>query len=446
MSSLQKFHRRTNGGVALVYDTATKLLLKGDNTNGSTTITDSSVNGYTVTNSNGITNSTTQSKYGNSSIYFSNNKLLSFPTISLTGDFTVEGWFYQTTAVSTYMVFANGSHWFGWDASATGLCISSQKVVSLDLTNSWQHLAFVRSGGVTSIFQNGKFAGTVTCTGTVNLSAIGSYGGSYGFNGYIDELRISDIARYTAEFIPPLSLTALPDTTTDYYPYNVSVLLKSNGTNNSTTFTDNSGIPKTITTYGGAKISTANSKFGGSSAYFSSSNDYLTAPAGTEFDFGTGAFTIECWFNMNALGSSGSYMIFCGGTSSASNICIGISSNKISILGAGGTVYLNGNKTLSNDTWYHLSVVRYNGTLSIYIDGVLDGSVANTTNFVSTATVAWGAYPLALGIWNFGGYIDDFRITKGVARYISTFTVSKNRTFWTRLTSIDNRNCNFLPR
>jgi hypothetical protein len=57
---------------------------------------------------------------------------------------------------------------------------------------------------------------------------------------------------------------------------NVSLLLHGNGTNGSTTITDNSPTPKTVTAVGNAQISTAQSKFGGASIAFDGTGDYLT--------------------------------------------------------------------------------------------------------------------------------------------------------------------------
>ena len=420
MSSLQKFHRRTNT-TTIAYDTSTLLLLKGDKENNSTAITDVSSYSRNITNTSNITNSTTQYKYGISSIYFSSNKTLTPPTISLTDDFTIEGWFYQTTAVTTYMVFANGSHWFGWDGTATGLGVSSSNVVSLDLTNSWQHIAFVRASGVTSVYQNGKLLGTVSTVGTaaVNISALGSYGGSYGYNGYIDDFRISSVARYTADFIPPLSLTAILDITTDFYPYNVALLLKGNGTADSTTFTDSSGFAHTLTTTGNPKNSITQFKYGSSSAYFDGA-DYLTTPTNGRFDFGTGDFTIECWIYMGV--NSNSYMIFTGGVTNSGNVNFGVNSSKLYFGGSGGVIVLTGTTTLKTNTWQHVAIVRFGTSLTSYIDGVLDKTVTDTNNYITTTEVSVGAYQAAVGVWDFKGYIDDLRVTKGVARYIKPFT------------------------
>ena len=80
---------------------------------------------------------------------------------------------------------------------------------------------------------------------------------------------------------------------------NVSLLLHGNGTNGSTTITDSSPTPKTVTAVGNAQISTAQSKFGGASIAFDGTGDYATVPSASAFDFGTADFTVEAWVYRN---------------------------------------------------------------------------------------------------------------------------------------------------
>jgi hypothetical protein len=72
------------------------------------------------------------------------------------------------------------------------------------------------------------------------------------------------------------------------------LLLHGDGTNGSTTITDSSISPKTVTAVGNAQISTAQSKFGGASIAFNGTTSYLTTPANSDFAYDAD-FTIECW-------------------------------------------------------------------------------------------------------------------------------------------------------
>jgi len=77
------------------------------------------------------------------------------------------------------------------------------------------------------------------------------------------------------------------------------------------------------------------------------------------------------------------------------------------------------------NTWYHIALVRYVNTTTMYINGVVAGTPwADTTAYVSAAIVLIGAsYSGGATISNyFNGYIDDLRVTKSVARYTSAFT------------------------
>ena len=91
-------------------------------------------------------------------------------------------------------------------------------------------------------------------------------------------------------------------------------------------------------------------------------------------------------------------------------------------IGNGTTTITSPSYTLSTNTWYHIAVSRSGTTTRMFLDGVQTGSSwTDTTNYTAVDYVCVGNnYPATIG-W--AGYIDDVRITKGVARYTSTFTV-----------------------
>ena len=89
---------------------------------------------------------------------------------------------------------------------------------------------------------------------------------------------------------------AATDPNTDPNFANVSLLLHGNDTNGSTTITDSSPSPKTVTAVGNAQISTAQSKFGGASIAFDGNGDWCQIANNVAFKFGSGNFTIEYWF------------------------------------------------------------------------------------------------------------------------------------------------------
>jgi hypothetical protein len=205
----------------------------------------------------------------------------------------------------------------------------------------------------------------------------------------------------------------------------VSLLLHGNGANGSTAIIDNSPSPKAVTAVGNAKISTAQSKFDGASIALDGSGDWCEIANNAAFKFGSGNFTIEYWFYPTSLtgvkqhinpddGANVSYAIISNGTSLLYYLSSvgGVSWN----IAAGvsiGTAVLN--------TWQHLALVRSGSTFTPYLNGV-----AGTTTTSSAALHDFSS-PIRIGSNSglspnpFEGYLDEVRITKGVARYSANF-------------------------
>ena len=213
----------------------------------------------------------------------------------------------------------------------------------------------------------------------------------------------------------------------------VSLLLNMEGSNGSTTFTDSSSSGHSITANGNASISTSEFKFGSSSAYFDG-NSYLNT-ASNDFAFGTGDFTIEWWQNFNAdslktgIGyEKGALQISTsvGGFNTSYNsgilIAYGFSvtgDNSIAVNLDSSTIGSAAN-VLSPNTWQHLSVSRNSGTVKVFLNGSEVASAVNTGNVVGQNLVLGGYYNTSYLVT---GYMDNIRITKGVARYTSNFSV-----------------------
>jgi hypothetical protein len=208
-----------------------------------------------------------------------------------------------------------------------------------------------------------------------------------------------------------------------------SLLLHGNGTNGSTVITDSSGSPKTVTAFGNAQISTAQSKFGGASIAFDGAGDYLSAGILEDWTFlydGT-AFTVEAFVRGSTF--SGNQAIASTIASSANRgILLSVNSGNLAFRIARGSsgnwaLSLDADTVLSVDTWHHLAfVLTAEGLGAIYVNGTLDKS-----GTASSFSLLKPSYPLAIGATPnnslfFNGYIDDLRITKGVARYTANFT------------------------
>ena len=219
---------------------------------------------------------------------------------------------------------------------------------------------------------------------------------------------------------------------TDPYRSQVSLLLHGDGTNGSTTIVDSSPSTKTVTAVGNAQISTAQSKFGGASLAFDGTGDYLQAPSSQAFNYGTENFTIECWAYPNT-GGANTFTGVVGGADDAvfTNTAAAVifyNQSSQAFTGRRSSRQLNsGSSTVSATAgqWHHLALVRSSGILILYVNGVAGASVANADGVIDCLNPVIGAYfgdnPTRAGL-NFNGYIDDLRITKGIARYTANFT------------------------
>ena len=233
-----------------------------------------------------------------------------------------------------------------------------------------------------------------------------AYGSVYGITQQGSRWQIDT----TSDFASPVYDSG--DLDGEYDPHSTSVSLAAHFDN---TFADLTG--KTITAYGNAYIGTAQSKFGGASACFDGSGDYLTAPTQTAFAFGTADFTVECWVRPSSV--AGLTVIYDGRTGavgSAAGMSLSISSGTLRCDTDVANVLSGG--TLVAYTWYHVALTRDSGTFRLWLDGVQVSTSVAVYNLMD-GNVTIGAYG---GAQFFNGYIDDFRITKGVARYTTAFT------------------------
>lgn len=222
---------------------------------------------------------------------------------------------------------------------------------------------------------------------------------------------------------------------------NTTLLLRGNGLNGSTSIVDSSVNNSTVTRFGNTMISTTQSKYGGSSIYFDGNGDYLTIPNSTGYEFGTGNFTIEMWVNPSATGLANSAQKFLfGKRASASAYASVLSFLTYSTVTSNFSVafYLTQNGTswvvqyispatfVSPNVWTHLAFVRNGNEYALYVNGIktvinasLSGGILNNTSAFTVGSTYSAASP---GTSGFAGYIDDFRVSKGIARYTSNFT------------------------
>jgi hypothetical protein len=271
---------------------------------------------------------------------------------------------------------------------------------------------YTPSGGSATVVLTGSTAASYTVTGLTNDT-------EYTF-------RVAGVNHTRGEWSATATATpALVATDPDFA--SVSLLLHMDGSNGSTTFTDSSSNAFTGTRYGSLAVSTTESKFGGASAAFSggTSQDALDFADNAAFDFGTGDFTLECWAYLNGTPANVNALVAKYGSGGVEWIWWVNNSGKLEFLTDGGDV--TSSASVPTGQWTFLSVTRQSGTVKVFIGGAQEASGTISTDFNGSATLSVGNYP-AFGGFDSGfpiavdGYLDDVRITKGVARYTAAFT------------------------
>ena len=204
---------------------------------------------------------------------------------------------------------------------------------------------------------------------------------------------------------------------------NVTLLLHGDGTNGSTTIVDSSPSPKTVTAVGNAQISTAIADpFGNSTRAvlaFDGAGDYLTIPAQSAFELANDNFTIEAFIRVANL--SGFKNIVGIAYNNIGGLFFGLSNSNLSVYGNNdGSPIVTGSAVTAN-VWSHIALTKNSGVYKIWHNGVNTAtSATNNTSIILNNPVSVGAG--YAGLYPFNGYIDELRITKGIARYQSTFT------------------------
>jgi hypothetical protein len=397
--------------------------------------------GYTTSSKQ----SYTPAVYGGSAYFDGNGDKLTianYPSLALkTNDFTIQAWFYTNAASTEQTIMTNGWSAYGpflirINASNQlmlnmstdgGSWVVSEQVLATITTNQWYHVAVTRTSGTLRAFVNGVQTYTASLAtalydGSQALNIGGRSDTLLPMNGYISNAQIiNGTSLYRANFVPPSApATSIAGT---------SFLLGA-----SPAVADFS-MQNNLQTVGDAKISTAVKKFGNSSMYFDGTGDYLSVPTTISTQLGTGAYTIEAWINVPTLPASGATMpIYQMGQHQS-----GTAFHELNLYNNSGTLQITGalyngsayvyqpavNATgMTTNTWYHVALI-YNGTTAYTsFNGTL-GSGSTGSGACPTTTM-WIGYQSGSGSGTnyFTGYMDDFRITKGYARYSANFTTS----------------------
>lgn len=216
----------------------------------------------------------------------------------------------------------------------------------------------------------------------------------------------------------------------------VVMLLRGFGTPGSTLFLDESPVGRAQTQSAIAQVSTVQTKYGGTAVMFNDATRadfqsvYIDYPGSTDFEF-PGDFTIEFWtYPYTYSGLYGNFICTVRTPSSGTvgwEVTHGLPGvNKLSFvyISGGSLVFqILSNNTLPLNTWTHVAICRSGSTITMYINGVAQTQTATNSSTLSQGNMCrFGVAYNNATTTGYSGFLDDFRITKGLARYTANFT------------------------
>ena len=396
---------------------------------------------YSIINNGGSVGFLTTTEAG--TVYLPNaNTKFNF----VSGTFTVEFWIYQANPpTSNSTIISSTVDWTGWSIRVTttnqmqvylnGIAGAIHMTAPISY-GQWIHIAVSGVTGSYALFVNGKIKSTYTgATDLFSNSPVRISGRSNSptierlFNSMISNLRITQTQVYAADFsVPtfPVSATgnggALPSTIPPNNATSIPLMLDfTNGQ-----IFDNS-TKNNLKTLSSARISTVTKKFGTGSISFPTSSSRLLIydkSVGSPLYYGAGDFTIECWFYLVSLPPIDTGYIIYQRLGAIINTSLAIRLNpfkQIELVVEDSLLGTSINAVLLN-TWMHIALVRSGSSIKVFLNGtaVITASTSSTSLGSDNSAYINSYGPSA----SYGNrcFIDDFRITKGIARYLTNFS------------------------
>jgi hypothetical protein len=155
---------------------------------------------------------------------------------------------------------------------------------------------------------------------------------------------------------------------------------------------------------------------------FDGTGDYLKIPSNENFNLGSGDFTIEFWVYIDSLAATRNLFTINGATVL---LVYASSTGRLGVQGGASAYIATATSTVTTSTWYHVAITKTStNTHTIYLDGVAQATPDTLGTMPSSYPIgAVGIGASSGGSLPHDGYMDDLRITRGVARYLSSFTV-----------------------
>ena len=213
------------------------------------------------------------------------------------------------------------------------------------------------------------------------------------------------------------------------------LLIHSNTSNDNTTFADSSSSGHSITRAGNTQHKTVQSKIGATSMYFDGSSDYLIISDSSDWAFGGDDFTIDFWIRPVADSTLMTvYSQFSIDSGSGNSILVavrdmdGATDNehvylRVSNVGTdNGSNYTSDTDSLTANVWQHVAVVRNGDNLIAFVDGTQVMDITHSGTIHDSNRELWIGKTHNRS-YDMYGYIDELRVSKGIARWTSDFTV-----------------------
>lgn len=415
------------------------LLLNANGSNNSTAIVDSSsYNRSLNVIGAGVVISTTQSKWGGSSLYFPGNSSTYLTTannttinFSSSNNFSIEGWVYRIgnnifqAFICNHPFYPGAGYVFGvyldntlWFQVAGGTVdIRTSGIVP---ANTWTYVGVSKSGNnytlaINDVKETFSTGATWNASDQAEIRIGRSPRNDYPFifNGYLDDLRVSDMA--SSLILPTSQFYA--STPTDPYAANVVLFLKGDGTNGGTNIIDSSPSPKTISVFGTAQISTAQSKYGGSSLFATNTTVGNFVQAATTINLSAN-YTFEAWIYQTAAQDC---TLLAGADIGGVDFAITGSQIRIGRTNVAWDVIAN--VTFTYNTFQHIAFSRSSGIQKIFLNGVevFSGNYETGLTATNPRVMCTRDNSAAQFVRQLNGYIDSVRFTDSVARYTANF-------------------------
>jgi len=368
-----------------------------------------------------------------------------YPSLAFkSNDFTIQAWVYINAGGAEQVIMTNG--WSAYCPWCIKINTSNQVLLNLSVSGGawavseaaigtitagqWFHVAVTRTSGVIKGFINGVQGYTTDLTtsslydGSQALTIGGRSDTVSMLNGYITDAQLMNgISLYRTNFFPPTT-PATPSTMVGTKPTTSTLLLS--GISGGIIDAHASNALETVGNTQLSTLSPYSNAASGKSLYFDGAAAYLKADtvSRNQYAFGSGDLTIEMWvYFKDTTTLSILYDQRNGGNGSYPTLYVN-----------SGLLYYYANstdqisKSVVTNQWYHVAVTRSSGKTRLFVNGTTVGTSA--VNGVDDAYVylneanrpVIGCSGMTIGTGLLNGYIKDLRVTKGVARYITTFT------------------------